>query len=337
MADGPIWIDEATVAASVGLGDAIDAVRATLRAQASGTAVPMPKAVLPISTGGSLHALGGEMTELGFIGTKTWCHTPGGAQPLLILYSPQDGSVRAVIEAFALGQLRTSATSAVATDVLARADADVFALIGTGKQAWAQAAAVAAVRPLREVRVFGRDADRRAAMVARIRATLHVATHAAGSVAEAVRGAGIVTLATRATAPILDVGDVEPGTHVNAIGAVTPERREFDPQLLARSAVVAADSVEQARTLSSELREFFGDDDAGWRTVRRLCDLVAGDRARPGDADVTVFKALGLGLSDIGVGVLALTRAQATAAVRQLPPYRHAALPATAPIHEVHP
>lgn len=331
MPDAPVWLDESTVAASLDLHDAIDAVRATLRAQAAGAAIPMPKSVLQISTGGSLHALGGEMIELGFIGTKTWCHTPGGAQPLLILYSPQDGSVRAVIEAFALGQLRTSATSAVATDVLARPDADVFALIGTGKQAWAQAAAVAAVRKVREVRVYGRDPERRSAMASTIAASLNVEAHPVASVAQAVRGAGIVTLVTRATDPILHAGDINPGTHVNAIGAVTPERREFDSDLLGRASVVAADSVEQARALSSELRMFFGDDDAGWRTVRPLCKVVASGEGRPEGADVTVFKALGLGLSDIGVGVVALRRAESAQTGHRLWPYRHADLSAAAP------
>src|SRR5207237_8443297 len=94
-------------------------------------------------------------------GTKTWAHTPGGATPLLVLLDATTGALKAVIEAFALGQMRTAAASGVATRWLARKDATEFAMIGPGKQALTQVAAVLAVRTLQRVRVVGRDVERR--------------------------------------------------------------------------------------------------------------------------------------------------------------------------------
>jgi alanine dehydrogenase len=317
----PRWIDERTVVATIGLRDAIDAIRAVLVAQSAGTAVAMRKSVLALSNGGSLHALGGELRDRGVVGTKTWCHTPGGAQPLVVLSSANYGRVLAVIEAFALGQLRTGATSAIATDHLASPSASVLAMIGTGRQAAAQAAAVAYVRPLREIRVHSRDATRRAAMAARIERTLDVRCRPTGTVEDAVAGADIVTLVTRATAPVLMSGAVEPGTHVNAIGAVTPERTEFEGSLLDRCTPVVADSIEQARALASELRAHFGDDQARWASVVPLCDVVARDERRPPDADVTLFKSLGLGLSDLAVGLAVLERAAEAELGHRLPSY----------------
>lgn len=317
----PRWIDERTVLASIGLREAIEAIRSVLAAQSTGTAVAMRKSVLALSNGGSLHALGGELSDRGVVGTKTWCHTPGGAQPLVVLSSLDDGRVLAVIEAFALGQLRTGATSAIATDHLAGPSASVLALIGTGRQAVAQAAAVAYVRPLREVRVHGRDPSRRSAMAARIERGLGVPCRPADTVEDAVAGADIVTLVTRATAPVLGSAMVEPGAHVNAIGAVTPERTEFEASLLDRCTRVVADSVEQARALASELRSYFGDDEDGWMSVVPLCDAVAGDERRPPDADVTLFKSLGLGLSDLAVGLAVLQRASDGELGLRLPSY----------------
>ena len=112
----------------------------------------------------TLHAIGATFPDEGFVGTKTWAHA-NGAAPLLILFDSHNGSLRAIIEAFALGQLRTGGISGLATKYLAADDALEMALIGTGKQALTQLAAVAAVRPLRRVRAFSRDAAARAQFV----------------------------------------------------------------------------------------------------------------------------------------------------------------------------
>jgi alanine dehydrogenase len=92
--------------------------------------------------GNNLHAIGAAYPQEGIAGTKTWAHTSGGACPLLILFSAETGNLLAIIEAFALGQMRTGGISGVATQWLAAPHADVLGLIGTGKQALAQLAAV---------------------------------------------------------------------------------------------------------------------------------------------------------------------------------------------------
>src|SRR5438105_3848528 len=150
----PIWIAESDVVAVLGMSDAIEALDRGLALEAESKAQNMLKTHATWGGGSTLHAIGGTFAGLGFVGTKTWAHTERGACPLLILFDSENGSLCAVIEAFALGQLRTGAVSGLATRYLAREDADEIALIGTGKQAMAQLAAVAAVRKLRHVRVF---------------------------------------------------------------------------------------------------------------------------------------------------------------------------------------
>lgn len=298
--DGPIWITEADVVSLLDMGEAIEALRGGLAMLAAGEASNMVKTYAPFGESSNLHALGGTMEGAGLVGTKTWAHTPGGANPLLILFDSRTGALRAVLEAFALGQLRTAAVSGVATDVLASPAADEMAIAGTGKQALAQVAAVAAVRQLRSVRVFGRDVGRRDAFVERVEKELDIEASGHSDVGEAVGGAPVVTLVTRAATPFLTSDMLAPGAHVNAVGAISPERIEFEPDLLSRCTVVAADNVEQTRELSQEFRTFYGDDEQRWQAVRRLSDLL--EERRPADADVTLFKAMGMGVSDLSLG-----------------------------------
>src|SRR5207249_43468 len=146
-----------------------------------------------------------------------------------------------IIEAFALGQLRTASASGVATNHLAAKDADDFAMIGTGKQALSQVAAVVAVRPIKRIRVFGPNAERRERFAARVKQELEIRTIAARSVAEAVAGASIITVATRATEPILASEMIARGAHVNAIGAIVPSRAEIARDVLERCGQIVVD------------------------------------------------------------------------------------------------
>jgi ornithine cyclodeaminase len=259
----------------------------------------------------TLHAIGAVFTDQGFAGTKTWAHTPGGATPLLILYDANTGALKAVVEAFALGQMRTAAASGVATNVLAAEDADELALIGTGKQSVSQAAAVAAVRSLRRVRVFGRDAGRRAQCAACVRDELGVDAVETTTVADAVRNARMITCVTRAREPFLSADLVVPGTHVNAVGAITPGGAEVTHDLLARCTQIVADSIAQAQRLSGELIGYLADAPDGWDRVRSLADVVSSGGRRASDDDLTLFKSLGMGISDLSLGIEIYRRAVA--------------------------
>src|SRR5258707_1825298 len=163
----------------------------------------MVKTHVEFDEGSTLHAIGATFPQDGFAGTKTWAHTKGGATPLLILFDSHDGALKAVIEAFALGQMRTAAASGVATKWLAADAAAEFAIVGTGKQALPQVAAVLAVRPVKQIRIFGRNRERLDAFVARVSQEFEVNATAAESNAEALDGASVITVVTRATEPIV--------------------------------------------------------------------------------------------------------------------------------------
>jgi ornithine cyclodeaminase/alanine dehydrogenase-like protein (mu-crystallin family) len=305
----PLWISEADVVSLMSMGDAITALEMGLLAEARGDARNMAKTHVTWGNGSTLHAIGAVFTKDRFVGTKTWAHTEGGATPLLILFDSGDGALRAIIEAFALGQMRTGSASAVATRLLAAEDADELAIIGAGKQAATQVAAVVAVRPIKRIRVFGRNEERRAKLVAWARREFGVEVVAAGSIAEAVADTPIITVVTRATEPILFADMISRGAHINAVGAITPERSEIALDTLERCDQVVVDTIPSAQRFSRELIEYFGAAASGWAPVKSLASVVAAGRPRPTSGDLTLFKSLGMGVSDLALGIELYRRA----------------------------
>jgi alanine dehydrogenase len=297
----PIWISEQSVVAMMSLPEAILALESGLALEARGQASNMVKTHVSWR-GNNLHAIGAAYPQEGIAGTKTWAHTSGGACPLLILFSSETGKLMAIIEAFALGQMRTGGISGVATQWLAAPHADVLGLIGTGKQALAQLAAVQAVRPLRQVRVFSPRAESRQAFIDKAKAQFDMEWINAGSVSEAVSGASIVTTVTRSSEAFLRAADLAPSTHINAVGAITSERAELHQDVFARATRVAVDDLQAAKKLSTEFIQAF-DGEKGWNTVSTLSGVIDAKAGRTPDDDLTIFKAMGMGVSDLALGI----------------------------------
>ena len=314
----PLWISEAEVVDSLALPEAITALQSCLAMEAAGTARNMSKTHQIWGGHHTLHAIGAVVEGAAIVGTKTWAHTAGGATPLVTLWSSDTGRLEAVIEAFALGQMRTGGISGVATDRMAREDADELAIIGTGKQAITQVAAVAAVRKLKRIRVFSPTSENRARFIARLEKLFPaIRLVEAMSVADAVKDAPIVTLVTRARTPILSAAMLARGAHLNAVGAITPEREEFAQDIFDRSSAIGVDMIESVKSLSAEFRKRFGSGD--WSKVRLLSDLLSDKSKRAEDADVTLFKAMGMGLSDLALGIEILKRVKAKGGGRAIP------------------
>lgn len=315
MSGDPVWISEADVVALMHLGEAIDALEAGLAEAKAGHAATMSKTHLAWNGGDTLHAIGAVFDRKGWFGTKSWGHTSGGATPLFLLWTAE-GQLAAVIEAFALGQMRTGGISGVAARWMAIPQAKIMAVIGSGKQALAQVAAVALVRQIEEVRVYSPNPSSRAKFVTKLRdAGFDFNVMDTSSVDIAVEGADVVTTVTRARAPFLSGDQLSPNAHINAIGAITPERREIVPELVATASRLAVDDPAATRRLSSE----FGDglDEGGWAKVQRLSDLVGVDGKRPDGR--SIFKAMGMGLSDLSLAVDLYNRARDAGAGRTFP------------------
>lgn len=297
---------EADVRATVDVADVIESLTEVLAHEVAGTAWNLDKAVAtwPVDGAtGSAHALGAVDLESDLAVFKTWVNTPAGASALMTLFEASDGRTLGVTEAGAAGSLRTSAISGVATRLMADPAADELAVLGAGRQAFRQVEAVAAVRGLRRVRVWNRTAAGAEELAERVRTGLGLPAVAVPELGDAIQDCPIVTLITRAAQPFLDLADLAEGAHLNAVGAILPSHAEFVPSSLAVSAFTVVDSEPNARRASRELREF---DD--WAAVHTLGELITGKTARPERPRLTVFKGMGMGLSDLAVARVLIGR-----------------------------
>ena len=315
----PLWLTEQDVGASVDLNEAIAALDQGLRLESEDKAANVDKALATWTPASSMHALGSTMPERGFAGFKTWANTPSGAAATFSLFDAHDGRLLALIEAGLLGALRTAGISGLATRTLADPTADELALVGTGRQAMMQIAAIAATRPLRRLRVWSRTPENRATFVAKSRSLFPFAIEEAASVEEALADMPIVTLITRATEPFVEAGMIARGSHVNAAGAILPANAEVMPDVFARADLVVVDSLGNARKASREMRGIYGDDADGWSGVQTLGAVIAGGGGRPAGADLTLFKPMGMGLSDLAVAIAVYQRSLEAGRGQRLP------------------
>ena len=225
------------------LGDAIEALTRGLLEEAADSARNMDKTAAHWGKSSNMHAIGAVFEGADVFGTKTWGNTAEGSTPLLILWNATTAQLLAIIEARALGQMRTGAMSAIATRWMSHEDADDLAIIGTGKQALTQVAAVAAVRRLRRIRLFSPTPAKRSAFAEELRRNFpRTDIRVASDPADATDGASIITLITRAREPILTASMIAKGAHVNAAGAITKERMEFSQDIFQRATLVVVDT-----------------------------------------------------------------------------------------------
>ncbi len=233
---------------------------------------------------------------------------------LVVLADTATGRPLGVLEGTFLTAWRTGAATGVATDLLARRDARVLALIGAGAQAEAQVLAVCEVRPIEEVRIYSRTRGRAEALAEHLRTVgvpVPPAIRVVDSAAEAVRGADIVVTATTSPVPVFADADLSPGTHVNAIGAFTPETRELETATVRRAKVVVdwrVAALAEAGDILIPIREgAIGEE----HIYAELGEIILGEKpGRTSPDEVTVFKSVGNAVQDLAVGGLALIEAE---------------------------
>ena len=210
---------------------------------------------------------------------------------------------------------RTGAAGAVAAKHLARADAARVAVLGCGNQARYQVEALALVRRLAEVRVWGRDPGKARLCVEDLR-KLDVLpsgcrVSAAGSVAEAVEGADLVVTVTSSRAPLLRAAWLSAGVHVTAVGSDSPEKQELHPDVLARADLIVADSRAQCLRLGEIHHAVASGAITEAGVHAELGEIVAGKKpGRPSPAALTVCDLTGVGVQDVAAAAVVLERAR---------------------------
>jgi ornithine cyclodeaminase len=234
---------------------------------------------------------------------------PGRGLPfihaLYVLFDAETQAPVATIDGAALTALRTAAVSGVATRLLAREDATRLVLFGAGVQATSHLDAMRAVRPVEEVVVVSRGAERAAALVERAGAG---GLHARVGEPSDVSGADLVCTCTTSERPVVEGERLAAGVHVNAIGAYVATMRELDTEAVRRSKVVV-DTREAALAEAGDLLIPLGEGAIGREHVLAdLAELVRGADVRTSADDVTLFKAVGVAFEDLIVARAAVDR-----------------------------
>jgi thiomorpholine-carboxylate dehydrogenase len=293
-----MMLDEDAVRDLLHIEDLIPAMAGALADLSSGKVMQPLRMVVPIAEHQGF--LGIMPAYVGALGAKlvTWYPNNQGIpthHAIVVLFQPDTGEPLVTMDGRLLTEMRTAAVSAVATKYLARPNASVLAILGSGAQARSHLQALRLIREFREVRVWS---PRNARPFAE---QFHVS--AAGSAEEAVRGADVVVVATMSKTPVLSGGWLSPGTHINAVGAVRPDWRELDDHTL-RRARIYVESREAA------MRES-GDVIAAGQVVAEIGEVVGG--ARPGRTstdEITLFKSVGVAVEDVVAADLVYRKAR---------------------------
>jgi ornithine cyclodeaminase len=228
----------------------------------------------------------------------------------IVLLDPETGALQAIMDGRYITEARTAAVSAASAKHLARPDARVLAVLGSGVQARSHIDALTRVRPFEEVRVWGRDPGRVGTLVEAITPHVRARVVASSSAGEAAAGADVIALVTASPEPVLARGSVRDGAHICAVGACRPDQREMDTALV-RDARVFVDSrvgaLAEAGDLVIPIRE--GAIDAS-HIAGELGDVFGGRiPGRQHAAEITIFKSLGMAVEDVAAARLAFERA----------------------------
>ncbi|QKW35607.1 ornithine cyclodeaminase family protein [Actinomadura sp. NAK00032] len=326
-----IIFDERDVRSLYPMKESIESMRAALRSFSAG-AVIQPQRLMLRTPEGDAYAVmpsyvgpSADAPDAGF-GIKVIAVKPGNPARglpvnagLVMVFDAGTGRPAALLDGAAVTAIRTAAASAAATDLLARPDAGVLAILGAGVQARSHLAAMAEVRTLREARVWSRTPARAAAFAAAA-GELPFPVTAAASPAAAADGADLVCTVTGSVTPLLDAPHIAPGAHVNAVGSSFPDKRELTADLVARCAVF----VDGRRAALAEAGEIvipvaagrFGPEVIRAEIGELLLGRAAG-RRDPGE--ITLFKSLGIAVEDAVAGLHIARRARELGRGRDVP------------------
>ncbi len=231
---------------------------------------------------------------------------------LVLVIDAETGRPSALLEGSTLTAIRTGAGSGAATDVLARPDAHVVAILGSGVQARTQLEAVCTVRAVTEVRVYSPDQAQAAAFVAEMAGVGSIPPNvqAVMDAATAVRDADIICTATTSSTPVFDGRDLKPGVHINAIGSYQPTVQEIDAKTVQRALVV----VDSREAVLAETGDLILPIQQGLITAAHihaeLGEIIAGMKnGRTHPKQITLFKSVGTAVQDALAGRMALENA----------------------------
>ncbi|HXR94480.1 MAG TPA: ornithine cyclodeaminase family protein [Rhizomicrobium sp.] len=305
-------INQAALHEIITLAETIEVVDQAMRELSAGLVAAPERTMMAVNAATRLGLMPGAMPSLARFGVKVVSLSADAEsfglpshQGLMLLFDSGTGQPLAALDCHALTRLRTAAASAVATRALARPDAKVLAIIGPGDLARPHLDAISAIRPIERVRVWGRSKARAEAFAQGRRDVTVV-----DNVEQAVKGADIICMLTSSSEPLLEGAWLEPGQHLNLVGASLRSSREADNETVRRGHFIA-DSRTHALSQAGELLHAIEQRVVDQSHVKGEIGEVLSGKApgRSSEDQITIYKSLGHAAQDIALAHAALLRA----------------------------
>jgi ornithine cyclodeaminase len=230
----------------------------------------------------------------------------------IVLHDPETGALLAVMDGRYITEARTAAVSAASVRHLARKDARVLAILGSGVQARSHADAIARAGRFGEIRIWGRSPERAAALALELAPALRTNVAAVPTARDAADGADVIALVTASRVPVLKREWVRPGAHICAVGACRPDQREMETALV-KDARLFVDSRQGALAEAGDIVMPIAEGAFDASHIAAELGDVFGKRAegRRDTTEITIFKSLGMAVEDVAAARLAFDRASA--------------------------
>ncbi|GAB3681811.1 ornithine cyclodeaminase family protein [Salinarchaeum chitinilyticum] len=309
----PVFLSSDDLEGLAGPAAFVDAVREGYRQRGNGAPAKPRTTLGSADPPGMLTGYTAILPETGVMGGYTYSAGFGEADAWFVtpLFDAETGAPLAILDGAWMNPFKTGATGALAVDELARDDAEIVGVIGSGAQARGQLRAIDTVRDVTEVRVFSPTEAHRVAFAEEFDERLEAAVSAVADSADAVEGADVVVTATNASDPVFDGERLAPGTHVTAMGQYHPEKRELDHETIARSRYVP----DLEERVSQDAGSFLHAQEAGVveesHVHAELGAIVAGRAdGRTNDEQITVFDSGGTGIETVAGANLLYERAR---------------------------
>jgi len=304
-----VILNHEEVAELMPMSECIDVMAEALTALARGQVhLPLRTVVRPPDAAGMMGLMpaymSGERAAYGLKAVCVFLSNPAigkdAHQGSVMLFSAETGELLAMVNASAVTAIRTAAVSGVATRLLARKDANDLAIIGSGVQARSHLAAMAAVRPVKRVRVADQISERAQKFASEMSANYPFPIEAVESNEAAVRDADMIVTVTNSSEPILQRDWIAAGAHLNVVGACLPHAREVDTATMAASRLY----VDRRESTFNEAGDYIlaaKEGAIGPDHIRaEIGELLTGEAVgRTSEQEITLFKALGLAVEDL--------------------------------------
>ncbi len=312
-------LNQSEVATLLPMSTCIDLMRHTFASMARGDAIfPLRPVMLLPDRRGVLGMMPGYVASPESIAIKVIAVFPDNVetpydshQGAVMLFDSSNGRIIALMDASEVTAIRTAAASAVATDLLARKDARILSILGSGVQARTHLDAMRKVRSVSHVRVWSRTRERAEAFAAREGKNSQVAINVFATAEDAVRDADIICTTTAARDPVLFGEWIAPGAHVNAVGSSSPKMRELDASAVAKAKMY----VDWRESALNEAGDFLIAKDEGavddGHILGEIGEILIGKiEGRASDDAITLFKSLGVAAQDVVAARHVYDRAQ---------------------------